>query len=151
MGSPPPWVLPHHCQHLPLSNNPQISRHSTTSAITTKKIHRRYLHNMATQLHRLREALKNFHQSLKFTSETSTSTINFLDLTIYKGIMFEYTTIILLDTKTYQKEKNLYQYLHFKSNHPQSVYKGIKCIRYARTNSTSDNYYSMIRQQLLLD
>ncbi len=106
-----------------------------------------------TELKKFIEALNNFHCSLKFTCETSTSTANFLDLTIYKGITFEYTTI--LDVKTYQKEKNLYQYLHYKSNHPPSVYKGIikgECVRYARTNSTPENYHAMtqlLRQRLL--
>ena len=82
--------------------------------------------------------LNNFHPKLHFTHEHSTSTINFLDLTIYKN-----NRKLTLDLKTYQKPHNLYQYLDFSSTHPRTVYKGIvtgECIRYLRTNTDEQNY-----------
>ena len=85
--------------------------------------------------------LNSFHSSLHFTHESSATSINFLDLTIYKGTNFAYTNF--LDTKTFQKPLNLYQYLHFSSAHPNNIYKSIirgECIRYARTNTTLETY-----------
>ena len=64
--------------------------------------------------------LNNFHPNLHFTHEHSTSTANFLDLTIYKN-----DKKLTLQIKTYQKPHNLYQYLDFTSTHPRTIYKGI--------------------------
>ena len=91
------------------------------------------------------ESLNKYHPNIKFTTTTSDNTIDFLDLTIFKGPHF--ATTQLLDTKTFQKPSNLYQYLHFNSFHPKSVFKGIiigECIRYIRTNSQQINYESQI-------
>ena len=52
-----------------------------------------------------------------YTFQYSTNTANFLDLTVYKGPCFNYTKI---HTKTYQKLQNLYQYIHFTSNHKKN-------------------------------
>ena len=85
-------------------------------------------------------ALNTFHPSLHFTYTYSYNSINFLDLTIYKGPNFSYTHT--LDTKMYQKEQNLYQYLHYMSNHTHKTHKAIitgECTRYLRTNTTEDN------------
>ena len=85
--------------------------------------------------------LNSFHPSLRFTHEASTISTNFLDLTIFKGTNFAFTNV--LDTKTFQKPLNLYQYLHFSSAHPSNVYKSIirgECIRYVRTNTTLETY-----------
>ena len=60
-------------------------------------------------------ALNTFHPSLHFTYTYSYNSIDFLDLTTYKGPNLSSTHT--LDTKTYQKEQNLYQYLHYTSNH----------------------------------
>ena len=89
-------------------------------------------------LNRFLHNLNNFHPNLHFTHEHSTSTINFLDLTIYKS-----NRKLTLEVKTYQKPHNLYQYLDFTSTHPRTVYKGIitgECIRYLRTNTEEQNY-----------
>ena len=67
--------------------------------------------------------LNNFHPSLKYTYEYSTDSTNFLDLTIYKGPHLQRTQ--RLDTQTYQKPQNLYQYLHYTSYHQKSVHKAI--------------------------
>ena len=73
------------------------------------------------------------------------STINFLDLTIYKGPHFPFTNI--LDTKTYQKPLNLYQYVHFTSTHTNNIFKSIikgEGIRYVRTNTTEQLYLATV-------
>ena len=85
--------------------------------------------------------LNSIHQNLKFTHEHSSCTIDFLDLTVYKGSNFPFTN--RLDTKTFQKPLNLYQYLHFTSNHPPKVFKALikgECIRFARTNSLKEMF-----------
>ena len=90
-------------------------------------------------------ALNTFHSSLHFTSSYSQTETNFLDITIFKHDTFPYTNT--LDTKTYQKPKNLYQYVHYNSAHSRKLYKGIiqgECIRYVRTNSLTSNYYATI-------
>ena len=89
--------------------------------------------------------LNTFHPNLRFTNEQSTSSIDFLDLTVYKSQSFQITNI--LDTKTFQKQLNLYQYLHFTSNHPKKVFKALikgECIRYIRTNSTQESYAATV-------
>ena len=97
--------------------------------------------------------LNSFHPNLCFTHEHSTTSADFLDLTIYKGPDFPITNI--LDLKTFQKPRNLYQYLHYKSSHQNQVFKSIirgECIRYTRTNTTEATYRAMIymfKQRLL--
>ena len=97
------------------------------------------------QLDLFLDDLNKFHSNLQFTNQQSTSSIDFLDLTIYKGQSFQFTNI--LDTKTFQKQLNLYQYLHFTSNHPKKVFKALikgECIRYIRTNSTPESYTATV-------
>ena len=73
--------------------------------------------------------------------------VNFLLLChIYKGPQL--ATNHLLDTKTYQKEQNLFQYLHFSSIHQRNVFKSIitgECIRCARTNTDESNYQCQVQ------
>ena len=80
--------------------------------------------------------LNSYHPNLHFTYQQSPDSVDFLDLTIYKSDTFYFTNI--LDAKTFQKQLNLYQYLHFTSNHPQNIYRAIirgECVRYVRTNT----------------
>ena len=97
--------------------------------------------------------INQFNPALQYTHHTSSSTVDFLDLTIYKGPLFSITNN--LDTKTYQKPHNLYQYLHYNSNHQRSVYKSIisgELTRYVRTNTLQDNYEAtknLFKQRLL--
>ena len=60
--------------------------------------------------------LNSYHPNLRFTHIVSKSSVNFLDLTIYKGPDFHHTH--RLDLKTFQKPQNLYQYLDFTSAQP---------------------------------
>ena len=101
--------------------------------------------NTQRELEYFLTSLNSFHPNLKFTHGSSPQSIDFLDLTIYKGNNFAYTNI--LDIKTYQKPRNLYQYLHFTSNHPTKIFKAIikgECIRFARTNTTQEGYEAMV-------
>ena len=86
----------------------------------------------------LLRARNEFNPSLHFTYTYSQNSIDFLDLTIYKGTTLSYT--LTLDTKTYQKPLNLYQYIHYTSNQTRQVHKAIttgECIRCVRTNTVS--------------
>ena len=98
-----------------------------------------------SQLGSFLQNLNHFHPSLSFSHQQSTSSIDFLDLTIYKGPSFDFTNI--LDFKTFQKKLNLYQYLHFRSDHPKSIFKALvkgECVRYVKTNSTAESYNSVV-------
>ena len=89
--------------------------------------------------------LDNFHPNLHYTYEYSTRSTDFLYLTIYKGPHFQHTKH--LDTKTFQKAQNLYQYLHFTSCHQRNIHKAIiigECIRYVRTNTSKENYNRIV-------
>ena len=57
------------------------------------------------ELKQLLRARNEFNPSLHFTYTYSQNSIDFLDLTIYKGTTLSYT--ITLDTKTYQKPPKL--------------------------------------------
>lgn len=89
--------------------------------------------------------LSKFHPNLIFTHACSESTIDFLDLTIYKGPHFPATQI--LDIKTFQKPQNLYQYLEYTSAHPKHVFKSIiigECKRYLRSNTRPETYAAIV-------
>ena len=91
------------------------------------------------------KSLNSFHPNIKFTTSQSENSINFLDLNIYKGSSFQKEK--KLDVSTYQKTNNLYQYLHFHSNHPNHGKNGLiigEAIRYVRTNSTQCEYLKQI-------
>lgn len=97
------------------------------------------------KLQQFLKSLNEFHPTLNFTFNYSKTSTDFLDLTIYKGPHFMYTN--RLDTKTFQKQQNLYQYVHFTSNHPKSLHKALikgECIRYIRTNTVELNYNTMV-------
>ena len=97
------------------------------------------------QLDLFLQNLNKFHPSLSFTHQQSKLSVDFLDVTIYKGPMFPFTN--LLDFRTFQKKQNLYQYLHFESDHPKNVFQALikgECIRYAKTNSTKETYNAVL-------
>lgn len=89
--------------------------------------------------------INQIHPNIKLTAEISNTNVNFLDITIFKGQLFREKR--LLDIRTYQKPRNLFQYLHFNSSHPKSTFSSIiigECVRYARTNTSLENYQSQI-------
>jgi len=64
--------------------------------------------------------LNSAHDTIKFTCESSEQSVDFLDLTIYKGSRFLNTG--KLDIKPFFKHTNKFQYLHFNSAHPRNVF-----------------------------
>ena len=64
--------------------------------------------------------LNDAHPTIKFTFECSDSSIDFLDLTIYKGSRFY--TEGYLDIKPFFKSTNKFQYLQFNSAHPRNTF-----------------------------
>jgi hypothetical protein len=68
------------------------------------------------------EKINKMHESLKSTIEISNHQLNFLDLTIYKGENFRKSG--MLDTKTYFKPTETFQYIQASSAHPSFCLKG---------------------------
>ena len=88
----------------------------------------------------------NYHPTIKFTADISDKEIIFLDTCIYKGARFEKESI--LDTRTYFKPTETFQYTHFKSCHPPGVKKGFvkgEGLRLLRTNSSQETFVENIR------
>lgn len=67
--------------------------------------------------------LNQAHHTIKFTYECSNSTIDFLDLTIYKGQ--KYRSQQKLDVKPFFKKTNKFQYLHYTSAHPRTTFSSL--------------------------
>ena len=98
-----------------------------------------------SQLDSFLDGLNKAHHSIKFTWSISDTQIQFLDLNIHKGQRFSQTN--LLDLKTYFKPTNTFQYLHFASSHPRSVYKGLvkgEVIRFLRSNTHAPTFTNTI-------
>ena len=92
------------------------------------------------------EHANNYHPTIKFTADISDKEIIFLDTCIYKGARFEKESI--LDTRTYFKPTETFQYTHFKSCHPPGVKKGFvkgEGLRLLRTNSSQETFVENIR------
>ena len=92
------------------------------------------------------EHANNYHPTIKFTADISDKEIIFLDTCIYKGARFEKESI--LDTHTYFKPPETFQYTHFKSCHPPGVKKGFvkgEGLRLLRTNSSEETFVENIR------
>ena len=69
------------------------------------------------------EHANNYHPSIKFTTDISDKESSSLTQScIYKGARFEKEYI--LDTNTYFKPTETFQYTYFKSCHPHRVKKG---------------------------
>ena len=67
--------------------------------------------------------LNSKHPTIKFTHETSEWSVDFLDLTIYKGKRF--STTGKFDIKPFFKKTNKFQYLQYSSSHPRTVFRSI--------------------------
>ena len=75
-------------------------------------------------------------QSIKFTVESSSSSINFLDITVYKSNN-------TLFTKVYKKPTDWSLYLHSNSYHPNNLKRNIpygQALRLKKICSENDNY-----------
>ncbi len=87
------------------------------------------------------QTMNQLHPTLKFTFEASDTSINYLDLTIFKGTRFK--EIGILDTKVYTKPTEAYQYLPKTSSHPWRVFKAFiygETLRYARNTNNEDDF-----------
>ena len=78
--------------------------------------------------------LNQSHPTIKYTSESSRTTINYLDITVNlnEGIM---------TTNTYHKPTDANNYLHYKSSHPKHQKESIpfsQYLRMKRNNSTDE-------------
>lgn len=81
-----------------------------------------------------------------FSTKVSCEII-FLDTCIYKGARFEKESI--LDTRTFFKPTETFQYTHFKSCHPPGVKKGFvkgEGLRLLRTNSSQETFVENTRK-----
>lgn len=77
--------------------------------------------------------LNNHHPRIKLKSDIQTNSLEFLDVTIFKGQRFRSEGI--LDTKVFFKETDSHALLHKTSFHPQHLFRGIvrsQLIRFAR-------------------
>jgi hypothetical protein len=96
-----------------------------------------------TELDEFNTQLNNLHPNINLTFEISTSEVNFLDLTIYKG---ENMVNNLLDTKSYQKPFNNFLYIPASSFHPThqkvAFIKGL-LKSYLKANSNQKTYYDI--------
>ena len=93
------------------------------------------------------------HTNLKFTHVISPNSVDFLDITIFKGSQFHNNG--LFDIIPYQKPMNKYLYIPLFSHHCTNVFKSFiraEIQRYTR-NSTNPQYVkymcSLLRQRLL--
>ncbi len=77
------------------------------------------IHTLKTFIDYLNES----HNTIKFTYEASTTSIDFLDITIYKGK--RYQLLKTLDIKPFFKKTNKFQYLQYSSAHPKSTFSSL--------------------------
>ena len=103
----------------------------------------------------LYKGLNGQSNSIKLTFEIEQNSINFLDITFYKGPNFAKTQI--LDTKVYFKPTNSLALLHKHSHHPNHVFKSVvksQVLRYSRIcnnlmdfeNATSTLFQSLYKR-----
>ena len=103
-------------------------------------------HNLS-QLQSFLDKLNNFHPTIKFTWSISNEKATFLDLEITKGSKFHQCNIF--DIGTHFKQTNTFQYLHFTSCHPRSVFKGLvkgEAIRLLRSNSDQAKFNQSLKK-----
>ena len=95
------------------------------------------------------QGLNCVHSNLKFTMELSYISVNFLDITIFKGVTFLRTG--LLSTSIYFKRTNTFSYLHGDSFIAKHVLKGIAIGEIVRTlrNTSCPKYFRMIKRILI--
>ena len=78
---------------------------------------------------------------MRYSRHSSNERIEFLDLNIFKGGKFNTTNHP--DISTHFKTTNTFQYLHFSSSHPRSIFKGLvkgEAIRFLCSNTNAHIY-----------
>jgi len=91
--------------------------------------------------------LNSKHHTIKFTCDSSDSSVDFLDLTIYKGSRFRSSG--KLDIKPFFKHTNKFQYLQYNSAHPRKLFGSLvkgEMIRLLRACS-DEQQYEIIKAQ----
>ena len=81
------------------------------------------------------------HQTIKFTYESSETSIDFLDITVHKGE--KYARENKLDIKPYFKPTNKFQYLQYSSAHSKFIFSSIikgELMRLLRNCSQEQEY-----------
>ena len=89
--------------------------------------------------------INTLHPTLKFTYESSYSEVNYLDINIFKGDRFAETNF--LDTRTYSKPSETFQYLSRNSTHPESCFKGFikgETLRHLRLCNNRQDFYEKV-------
>ena len=94
-----------------------------------------------SELDHFMQYLNQAHPTIKFTYENSAKSVDFLDLTIYKGP--RYATTLILDTKPFFKTTNKFQYLEYSSAHPRGTFASLvkkELTRILRACSIEETY-----------
>jgi len=122
----------------------KLLQNSTTDPILWK----RYIDDILCIWPGSPEQLQNFidylnraHPTIKFTCECSTTSVDFLDITIYKGK--RYNRERTLDVKPYFKKTNKFQYLEYSSAHLKNTFRSLvkgELTRLLRACSDTDEY-----------
>lgn len=110
----------------------------TNKTNTIQTVHWRHtgcVDQVQTRTRQLLENLNNFHLDLRFT-HTSTESVTYLDVDIYKG---RFNQTGRLDYKTHFKTTNEFQYLHYRSAHPNSMEQGLVKGELAKIAWTTNN------------
>lgn len=87
------------------------------------------------------DLLNNHRESIKFQYTISEDSVDFLDVTVYKGPNFADGD--KLDTKVYFKPTDTHELLHKSSFHPKHTFEGIlksQLIRFFKICSNTDNF-----------
>ena len=90
------------------------------------------------------DRMNNQHPSIKYTFNISETSVNFLDLVIFKNPDFHQT--LKFSTKTFFKPTATFQYTHNKSHHPFQTKRSIiksECLRYLRQCSNEQDFLSL--------
>ena len=87
--------------------------------------------------HCILNAFRTADPDRPLTVHTSTQSVDFLDVTVYKGHRF-YTTGVL-DTKPYTKPSYTGMHLHYSSHHPTSTFTSILSGHHNRSAVTSSD------------
>ena len=87
------------------------------------------------------DILNSHAKSIKLKATINQNSIDFLDVTVFKGPAFTNTGI--LDTKVYFKPTDTHDLLHKKSHHPKHTFKGIlksQIIRFYRNCTREEDF-----------
>ncbi len=99
------------------------------------------------ELQKLLQHLNSQLSTVKFTAEWSSDSVNYLDITLYKGERFREEG--RLDVKPYTKAINQHSYLHYSSAHPKCNLQGVvrgEIIRMLRRCSSPQTFATSMEE-----